>query len=218
LLVGGGKVGSHLAREFSKAGHVVMVVEPDHDRARELSEETEVLVFEGDGTDVTLLRSADVHRADWALGVTGRDEVNFVACELALALGAKQVLARLNDPRNRATFDAVEIPVVAVTDLMVQVISQEVEVHDLSRIALIGHSNVSLCEVELPDGFREAPVQDLKLPNPAVIVTVLRGEEVLLPTGSTILQPGDRVTAVTTVRNEAALYEVLHGAPSDAHG
>ena len=46
-----------------------------------------VVVFQGDGTDVDLLMSADVDRADWVLAVTGLDEVNLVSCQLALTLG-----------------------------------------------------------------------------------------------------------------------------------
>ena len=146
LLIGGGKVGSFLARELDKAGHVVSVIEEDHERALDLSEDTKVLVFQGDGTDVELLNAADVDRTDWLLAVTGRDEANLVACQLSLTLGAKRVLARLNDPRNRPTFDALDIPVVAVTDLMAQLISREVEVSDLHRIALMAGGQVSLIE------------------------------------------------------------------------
>ena len=215
LLIGGGKVGSFLARELERAGHIVSVIEENAQRAQALTEQSRVLVFEGDGTDIALMKAADVDRSDWVLCVTGLDEVNLVACQLALSLGAKRVLARLNNPLNRPTFDALEIPVVAVTDLMAQVISREVEVPDLSRIALIGKGNISLCELEIPDGFPSTPLSGLRLPQPALLVTVMRGDNVWVPVGSTQLEPGDRVTAVTTVANEAALHDAL--APGNGH-
>jgi trk system potassium uptake protein TrkA len=158
LLIGGGKVGSYLAREFVTDGHVVSVIEESVERARTVIEESGALVFEGDGTDVELLRSADVDRTDWVLAVTGRDEDNLVACELAATLGAKHVLARLNNPRNRPTFDALKIPVIGVTDLMAGVISHEVEVSDLSRVALMGGGKISLVERSIPEGFPETPL------------------------------------------------------------
>jgi trk system potassium uptake protein TrkA len=211
LLVGGGKVGSYLARELLEAGHVVTVIEEQPERAARLTDETDALVFEGDGTAVKLLKAADVHRADWALAVTGLDEVNLIACQLAHTLGAKRVLARLNNPRNRPTFDALDIQVVAVTDLMARVISQEVEVPDLSRIAMIGNGRLSLCEIEIPDGFPDRSLADLDLPAPSVLVTVKRGDEVWVPGADTRLEPGDRVTAVTVVSKEAALLASLSG-------
>ena len=106
LLIGGGKVGSFLAREMVTTGHAVTVIEEMPERAQRIADDLDVIVLEGDGTDVRLLEAADIHRADWLLAVTGLDEVNLVACQLALSLGAKRVLARLNNPLNRATFEA----------------------------------------------------------------------------------------------------------------
>lgn len=211
LLIGGGKVGAFLARELDRAGHVVSVIEEDPNRALDLSEDTKVLVFNGDGTDVQLLREADADRADWVLAVTGRDETNLVSCQLALTLGSARVLARLNDPRNRPTFDALGIPVVAVTDLMAQLISREVEVSDLQRIALVASGQVSLIERIVKEGFPSTPLAELELPQPALIVTVVRGEEVFVPTGASVLVPGDRVLAVTGLSNERALCDTLDG-------
>lgn len=209
LLVGGGKVGSYLAREFAKAGHFVSVIEEDRARAEALSDLKRVVAFHGDGTDVGLLMSADVDRSDWVLAVTGRDEANLVSCQLALTLGAKRVLARVNDPRNRPTFDALSIPVVAVTDVMAKIISQEVEVSDLHRLALMAGGRVSVIERTLHEGFAEVALEDLSLPGPSLIVAVVRGTEVTVPTASTVLRPGDDVLAVTTLSNERLLCDRL---------
>lgn len=209
LLIGGGKVGSFLAREMVTAGHAVTVIEETPERAQGIADDLDVIVLEGDGTDVRLLEAADIHRADWLLAVTGLDEVNLVACQLALSLGAKRVLARLNNPLNRATFEALGVPVVAVTDLMVQVISQEVSVSDLERIAVLGRGQLSLCEIELPDGFTPIAITDLVLPPPSVIAMVQRGDDAIVPSGTTELRPGDRVTAVTTVANETMLHNAF---------
>ena len=121
-LIGGGKVGSFLSRELHDAGHAVTVVEDHAGRAKTLTDDSKVLVLEGDGTDINLLMGADTGRADWVLAVTGLDEVNLVACQLAITLGARHVLARLNNPLNRPTFEARKIPVVAVTDVMATLI------------------------------------------------------------------------------------------------
>lgn len=211
VIIGGGKVGSYLTRVMREAGHVVAVIEQDAGRAENIAEETEALVLEGDGTDVELLNTAGVDRADWVLAVTGQDESNVVACQLAATLGASRVLARLNNPRNRPTFEALGIPVVAVTDLMVQVISREVEadVGELVRLALLGRGQVSLLEVSIPDDTDEPEVIDLDLPEPSILVTVVRGDAVVVPRANTRLRPGDRVLAVTTVDNEGLLRSAL---------
>ncbi len=211
LIVGGGEVGAYLAEVLGDQGHAVSVIESESGRAAAISEETKAMVLMGDGTDIQVLRNGDVHRADWVLAVTGRDEDNIVACQLATTLGAKRVLARLNDPKNRATFDALGIPVVSVSDLIAKVISAEVEVdvREAVRIALIGRGQVSLLELEIPLHVSPRKVIDLQLPHPTILVTVMRGDEVIVPGAETMIEPGDRVLAVTNVELEVPLREVL---------
>lgn len=198
-LIGGGKVGSYLAKELFKAGHVITVIEEAHHHAEALSDDSKVLVLEGDGTDINLLKSADTDRSDWVLAVTGLDEVNLVACQLALTLGAKHVLARLNNPLNRPTFEALEIPVVAVTDVMATLISREVEVDELRHVTLLGRGEISVYEIDVPDDVDSVPVAELRLPKGSLLIALVSGDDVSVPTASTVLRPGDQVTAVSSI-------------------
>ncbi|MEN8237820.1 MAG: NAD-binding protein [Actinomycetota bacterium] len=195
LIVGGGKVGSYLARRLASGGHVVSVVEPDHAVARKVKEETGVNVFEGDGTDVALLRRADVGRSDWALAVSGRDEVNLVAAQLVRTLGAKKVLARMNDPANAPTFDALGIRTVAVTDLMVGVLERDLRVDALEATVLLAHGKLSVSEFEVGRDFAATPLQDIDLPVSSVIVVIERDGELITPRGPVVIKPGDRIVA-----------------------
>ncbi|HUU62047.1 MAG TPA: NAD-binding protein [Acidimicrobiia bacterium] len=212
IIIGAGKIGRHLARELADAGHAVTVAENDGEAARRLAESTDALVLEGDGTSMSILRDAEVSRADWLLAVTGQDEVNLTACELAETMGAKRVLARLNDPRNRATFDALGIPVVAVTDLISQLISREIDFQHLDRIALLARGRVSLIEVEVGPAAPIRAVSALGLPAETVLVAAIRegtAGEVVVPRGETEIRPGDRVLVVTTVEHESAVRAAL---------
>lgn len=209
ILVGGGKVGSFLARELVSDGHAVSIIEPSEERAQAAADDIDAVVVCGDGTDVGVLKSVDIQSADWLLAVTGLDEVNLVACQLALTLGVRKILARLNAPANRATFEALSIPVVAVTDLMVQVISHEIAVSDIQRIAVLGRGHVSLSEFEIADGFPSTELRDLDLPAPSVIVTVMREEAVFIPEATTVLEAGDRIVVVSSVAQEGAVRAVF---------
>ena len=220
VIIGAGKIGRHLARELAEAGHAVTVAESDAEVARQLAESVDALVLEGDGTSMSILKDAEVSRADWLLAVTGQDEVNLTACELAETMGADRVLARLNDPRNRATFDALGIPVVAVTDLISQLISREIDFFHLERIALLARGRISLIEVEVGPDIPARKVVDLGLPAQTVIVAVTRekdGGEVLVPRGDTVIEPGDRVLAVTSVDHEPEVRAALRR-PAAAQG
>lgn len=217
LIIGGGKVGSYLARALSSNGHTITIIEADPERAKSLGDRSRSLVLAGDGTQVDVLNRADAARSDWVLGVTGKDEANLVACQLAKTLGAKRVIARLNDPRNRPTFDALQLPVVAVTDLIVNVISQEVqvEVSEIERLRVLGAGKLSLVEIDIPEDAPVRSVLEVDLPPQSVLVTHLRGEMVSVPNAATQLRPGDRVLAVTAIEHEAELRAALTGANKD---
>jgi trk system potassium uptake protein TrkA len=208
-LIGGGKVGSFLARELVSTGNLVAVIEAREDRAQAIADDVGAIVIHGDGTNVARLESASVKDADWLLAVTGLDEVNLVACELGRTLGAKRVLARLNNPWNRPTFDALEIPVVGITDLVVQVMSQEVATSQLQRTALLGKGQLSLLEFDIPAGFVPLELRDLELPAPSIVAVVLREDHAIVPEATTRLLPGDRITAITTIAQEAELHRIF---------
>lgn len=214
LVVGCGKVGGYLARELRATGKPVIAIDTNEERARRVTEETGALGLAGDGTDLDLLRDIDLRPDDFVVAVTGIDEVNLVACQLARTVfGVDEVLARLNDPRNRPTFEALEIPVVSVTDLIVQVISREVGLSDLERVALIGRGELSVIEVPLPEDHPIVRVRDVSLPESSLVVAVERPGEVIVPSGDTEMRPGDRVLAVALVHLEEEVRDALLNVP-----
>lgn len=215
LVIGGGKVGSYLARKLDGDGHVVSVIETDHDLAMKVVRETGVIVFEGDGTDVELLKRADVHRSDWVFAVTGKDDVNLVASQLALTFGAKNVLARLNDPANAPTFEALGLNTVAVTDLMVDVIERDLRVHDLALSTLLVHGKLSVTEFEVGSAFEARAVHEIDLPDSTLLVAIERGSDIIVPNGQTTVRPNDRVVLASGVATVVDIQELFCAGSSE---
>lgn len=210
VIVGGGKVGAYLATELRKARHSVIVIERRPDHAVEVAERADALVVEGDGTDVALLSDLELRPTDLFLAVTGVDEDNLVACQLArTAFGVQKVLARLNDPSNRRTFQALDIPVVSVTDLIVQVISRELDLSELVRVALLGRGEVSLFEVEIPLDLAARSITEIALPESSVIVAIRRDGQVIVPGGRNEIRPADRVLMLSLIELEDEVRDVL---------
>lgn len=54
-------------------------------------------------------------------------------------------------------------------------------------------------------------VKNMRLPKDMVLVTMIRGEDTLLPRGDTVLEPGDSVIAITSIDKEAGLKKILTG-------
>lgn len=212
VIVGGGKVGSHLARVLASERDSVVVVEMNPTRGQELASQSRVLVIEGDGTDVRILEEADCRHADYLVAVTGSDEDNLVACQLArTAFGCERVLARVNDPRNERTFAALDVPSVSVTNLLVQILGQHLDVGDVNRVAALGEGQAGLVEIEVPRDRSPAAVAALGLPDSTVLAAIRRDGEILIPRGQDQVMPGDRIMVVTFTHNEEEVRAVIRG-------
>ena len=133
LVRGGGRIGSHLARELNSRGNQVVVIEKSGERCRELAkrlENTGIRLINGDGNDPAVLREAGAPDADSLAATTGEDEDNLVAGLLAKReFGIRRVVGRVNNPRNGwlysepMGFDAAVRP----ADIIVSLIEQEIE-------------------------------------------------------------------------------------------
>ena len=102
LIIGGGKVGGHLAGLLAAAGRRVTLVEVRADHEARLRRELPgVTVVAGDGADPAVLEAAGVRSAQMVAAVTGADEINLVVTSLArLEFDVPRTVARVNDPHN----------------------------------------------------------------------------------------------------------------------
>ncbi len=133
VIVGGGKVGSHLAIHLAKQGNRVALIEKDEQHCKLLSEEMSargVNLICGDGDEPSVLDDAGVRSADAIVAATGHDEDNLVVT----LLGKKEynvplTIARVNNPRNEWLFTdrfGVDMPV-SSTEIIVNLLEQGVE-------------------------------------------------------------------------------------------
>ena len=78
ILVGGGKVGTALARQLSEEDHNVTIVDTNKARVEHLTESYDVLGIVGNGSSITTLAEAGIEDADVFIAVTGSDELNLL--------------------------------------------------------------------------------------------------------------------------------------------
>lgn len=218
IVVGGGKVGFYLAKELIDLGYEVLVIEKDEGgpRAEYIASQLAGAVIKGDGCEASVLAEAGTGRASLFLAVTGDDEDNLVACQVAKGkFGVPQTIARLNDPRNQALFKSLGIDVtVSATTAILDRIEMELPVHRLHRLLHLKHSDLDMVEITLPP---RAPVsgkklKDVLLPQGSLVVLLVDTEGTpRLPTPESVLHGGDEVIAITRNGSEDALRSVLTG-------
>jgi len=215
VIVGAGKVGYFLAKRLCLNKHTVAIVERDKQLCLEAAKELEALVINGDGCDPHILEEAGIGRADVVAAVTGDDEDNLIICQLAKELfKIKRAVGRVNNPDNEHTFSelGVDVPVDS-TKIIAKIIEEEVSFSDFVNLMSFKRGKLAIVRLDLPD---DSPVinklvQDIQLPPDSVLVSIVRGEEVIVPKGSTLLKPGDDIIALTVIGNEPQLLNLLVG-------
>lgn len=215
LIIGAGKVGYFLAKRLCQGKHTVSIVDKDRLVCEEAAKELEALVVNGDGCDPKILEEAGIQRADVLAAVTGDDEDNLIICQLAKEkFNLQRTVGRVNNPDNEHTFSELGIDVpVDSTKIIAKIIEEEVSFSDFVNLMSFKRGKLAIVRVDLP---ADSPainkeIKDITLPQDAVLVSILRGEEVILPKGNTVLKPGDDVIALTLIGNEPQLLSLLAG-------
>lgn len=215
VIVGAGKLGFFLAKKLSLGKHTVSVIEKDRAICEDIAKKLEVMVVNGDGCNPDILEEAGAPRADVVAAVTGDDEDNLIVCQLSKELfKAKRTVGRVNNPDNERLYAelGVDVPVDA-TMIIGKIIEEEVSFSDFVNLMSFKRGKLSIVRVDLP---ADSPVihknlKDVKLPPDSVLVSILRGEEVIVPRGDTVLLPGDDIIALTHIGNESELLQLFLG-------
>ncbi len=218
VINGGGKVASYLARTLVEAGHDVAVIERRADVVDKLVAELprRALIILGDGCDAQFQDDAGAAKADVFASVTGDDDDNLVACQLAkVAFGVPRTISRVNNPKNEHIFNALGIEAISSTTIISRMIEEEATVGDIHTLATLRKGDMAIVEIQLPVDrcvVCNKPVSSLALPKDSVLIAVIRSDEsVETVHGDTELGPGDTVIAFTGVASERALKKVLTG-------
>src|ERR1700723_3669524 len=219
IIVGGGKVGTYLARGLIKQGHEVVVIEKDAKKAQMMTNllETDVAIV-GDGCDPNIPLQAGIARADVVVADTGDDEDNLVVVLIAKKQSKARCIARVNNPKNKLIFESLdsEQPVIVIssTEIILDIIDDRVNATTLETLARLGKGDLELVQLSIGNdspasGHR---IADLALPTGSVIVAVDRGAgDIVIPNGETVFAPGDAVIAMIKHTARADVCAALVG-------
>ncbi|MDT7726777.1 MAG: trk/ktr system potassium uptake protein [Actinomycetota bacterium] len=212
-IAGAGAVGRSIAMELIDGRHQVMLIEREVDQFEpQIVEQADWVL--GDACEVSLLEESGIEQCDVVIAATGDDKVNLVVSLLAKTeFAVPRVVARVNNPANEWLFnDAWGVDVAVSTPRMLAAMVEEaVSVGDLVRLMTFRQSQTNLVELTLP---QETPlagkaVSEIALPRDAALVTILRGDRVIVPTPEDPLEPGDELLFVATADVEPEIRIAL---------
>ncbi len=216
IVVGGGRVGYYLTKALLAEGHEVLIVEREASICEAITDELGSVCIRGDGCEAATLAEVGTDRADMFIAVTGDDEDNLVACQVAKhKFNVPRTISRIRNPRNENLFKKLGVDVtICSTNVILEHIETEVPTHPLTRLLEIRDKGLEIVEVKIPVDSTTAgkPVKELLLPPESILSLIIRKEgKVIVPTGDTVIQGEDQVIAVTSPDSEESLRTALRG-------
>ncbi len=216
IVVGGGRVGYYLTKVLLDEGHEVLVVEKNARFCEIINDEMGSICVHGDGCEAATLAEIGTGRADMLIAVTGDDEDNLVACQVAkYKFNVPRTIARIRNPENEALFKKLGVDVtVSATNIILEHIEEEVPTHPLTHLLTIRDKGLEIVEVKIPPESTTVgkSVKEISLTEESRLVLVIPKErKPHVPTASTILQAGDRIIALTSPEAEVRLRAALRG-------
>jgi trk system potassium uptake protein TrkA len=208
VIYGGGRIGLRLALALEKAKMSVKVIERSEDRARVVASQLKRgFVLHADALTEDFLRQERVDHADAFVAVTGDDRANLLAAMYAGRLGARRTIAGLSRGEFAPLSEALGVDVtISPRMLAAEAILRFVRKGEIVNVALL-EGGAEMIELRVPEKcpLNGRPLSEVSFPKGAIIGALLRGEEVIIPTGRDSLQPGDDAVIFTV---ESAVDEV----------
>ncbi len=214
IVIGGGRVGYYLSKSLLEEGHEVLVVEKNTTVCETMNEEVGSICVRGDGCETATLDAVGTGRADMLVAVTGDDEDNLVACQVAKYLfNVPRSIARVRTPTRETLFKKLGVDVtVSTTNIILEAIAQEVPTHVLTHLLTLRDRGLELVDVRIAPGTPTIgkAISDLPVPKESRLALIIDREgQPRLPEPATIVAAGDQIIALTVPEQEQALRAAL---------
>jgi len=217
IIAGAGEVGTYLAKMLSLENHSIVVIDTNNERLLNLESHFEVITINGSSASIQNLLDAGVQKADLLISVTPTQEINITSTILGKKLGAKQTIARIDNPEylkpgNIELFremgvDSLIYPEQLAAKEVVGLLSQV----GTSELVNFSGGNLSMVVVRLDDN---APIIDMTMMEAAKFntdldyraVAITRNGTTIVPRGNDRFKVNDVVYVIT---NQSGIKELM---------
>jgi len=216
VIIGGGRVGYYLSKELLNEGHEVLVIEKNVLVHETFVDEMGSICIQGDGCEAATLEEVGTGRADMLVAVTGDDEDNLVACQVAKhKFNVPRTIARIRNPRREKLFKELGVDItVSSTQIILEAIEHEVPTHALTHLMPLRGKEMEIVDIKIsPESITVGKsIRELSLPKGSKLALIIRktGKH-RVPTLNTVIRAGDQIIALTPPESEEELRAGLRG-------
>jgi len=199
LIAGGGNIGERLAEAIENR-YQVRIIEKNKARADYLSQNLDrTIVLHGSASDKELLLEENIKDVDIFCALTNDDEANIMSSMLAKRLGARKVMALINNPAYVDLVQGGEIDIaISPSQATIGTLLTHVRRGDIVNVYSLRRGAAEAIEAVAHGDSRSSKVVgkmigEIDLPPGTTIGAVVRGEEVLIAHDNTLIESEDHV-------------------------
>ena len=218
MIAGGGNIGERLA-EATESSYRVKIIENNRARADYLAQNLEqAIVLYGSASDRELLIDENIEEVDIFIAVTNDDEANIMSSMLAKRLGARRVMALINNPAYVDLVQGGQIDIaISPSQATIGTLLAHVRRGDIVNVHSLRRGAAEAIEVVAHGDTRSSKVvgkaiNEIRLPPGTTIGAVVRKEEVLIARDTTIIESDDHVILFVVdkkhIRDVERLFQV----------
>lgn len=197
LIVGGGRIGLRLARLLEKRSISTRIIERDPQRCTALAEAlSRTVVLCGDGSDQDLLSEENIRNMDAVVTLTNDEETNVLVSLLGRRMGARKAITKISRFNYFPLMTSIGVEQIVSSRLSaINTILQHIRRGKvLSAMALKGEqAEVLEAEALETSAIVGKPLKQINFPKGSILAAIIRGEQVIIPSGDSVVEPHDRV-------------------------
>lgn len=197
LIVGGGRIGMRLAIALEQKGIKTKIIERSPSRCSELAADMKkAVVIQGDGSDQRLLLEENIGEMDAVVTLTNDEETNILVSLLARRMGAAKAITKLNKFSYFPLMPTIGIEQVVSPRLSaINTILQHIRRGKVLSVRTLTDEQAEVMEAEALEtsDIVGKPLRNSSLPKGSLIIGIIREGHVLIPSGDSVIEPGDRI-------------------------
>jgi len=219
VILGAGEVGKQLAWTLSTKRNSVVVVDTRAELLTRLQDRFDVMTVQGDCASFSVLKRAEIHKAELLIAASGSDASNVLACQIARHFGVGKTICRLSSKDFFSAEDGFSADQLGIDHTIMpedECISRILRV--LQHQSLIERVNFHVRDAQMScvrvapgsvlAGVRLTDFPDRELVSSIRFSAIVRHQRLLTPRGDTVLAPGDEVYVAGTNASVEAVCDL----------
>lgn len=213
VIANGNNSAEYIIKNLRNRSNSITIINDNKEVATKLAQVSKLPVFFGDFTKVSVLKEASIDGADLFIALGHKDSDNFVGCLHARKqFGVKKCVCVVQNPKNVEVFKKLGLDsVICSTETLISSVLAESSLETIIKTMTFENDKIVMSEIVIKPNYIIAHkhIGELDFPKNGSIACVYRRPRVIIPNGSTLILPKDKLFVLSTPADQKALIEFI---------